>query len=196
MPRRQHEQRQECQRRRDLPPALAHVARAKAQAIGVFPAGQVREQHQSEDPHPRAAVAIAQVPDVRQDHGVNQHRLQNGELRTVVPPCRASCPPRCSNSNGRVSKRDTGPAAFPPHAPMASGDGKAGSALGLLLRRMYRYRWTFSLALALVACHTLAQSSNIAVLPPQPPALGFLTRPYRRGLSPPSTWPIPAAWLP
>jgi len=78
--RRQHEQRQECQRRRQLPPARTHVARAKAQAIGVFAAGQVREQHQSEDHHPRAAVAIAQVPDVRHDQGVNQRRLQNGEL--------------------------------------------------------------------------------------------------------------------
>jgi hypothetical protein len=40
-------------------------------------------------------------------------------------------------------------------------------------------------SLALVAFHALAQTSNIAVLPPQPHALGFLTRPYRQRIVPP-----------
>jgi outer membrane protein TolC len=44
------------------------------------------------------------------------------------------------------------------------------------------YRWS---SLALVACHALAQSSHIAVLPPEPRALGFLTRPYRQRIVPP-----------
>jgi outer membrane protein TolC len=47
---------------------------------------------------------------------------------------------------------------------------------------VYPYRWS---CLALVACHAVAQSSNIAVLPPRPQALGFLTRPYRQRIVPP-----------
>ena len=52
---------------------------------------------------------------------------------------------------------------------------------------MYQYRATlFQLAsLTLVAFHALAQTSNIAVLPPQPRALGFLTRPYQQRIVPP-----------
>ncbi|MGA2723719.1 MAG: TolC family protein [Bryobacteraceae bacterium] len=52
---------------------------------------------------------------------------------------------------------------------------------------MYPYRATlFRLAfLLLVAFHALAQSSNIAVLPPPPRALGFLTRPYQQRIVPP-----------
>ena len=52
---------------------------------------------------------------------------------------------------------------------------------------MYQYRATlFRLAsLTLVAFHAVAQSSNIAVLPPPPRALGFLTRPYRQRVVPP-----------
>ena len=55
------------------------------------------------------------------------------------------------------------------------------------LRRVYPYRARlFRLSsLALVAFHALAQTSNIAVLPPQPHALGFLTRPYRQRIVPP-----------
>jgi hypothetical protein len=40
-------------------------------------------------------------------------------------------------------------------------------------------------SLTLVALHALAQTSNIAVLPPRPQALGFLTRPYQQRIVPP-----------
>jgi hypothetical protein len=49
----------------------------------------------------------------------------------------------------------------------------------------YRARLFRRASLALVACHAWAQTSNIAVLPPQPHALGFLTRPYRQRIVPP-----------
>jgi outer membrane protein TolC len=49
----------------------------------------------------------------------------------------------------------------------------------------YRARLFRLASLALVACHALAQSSHIAVLPPEPRALGFLTRPYRQRIVPP-----------
>jgi outer membrane protein TolC len=86
---------------------------------------------------------------------------------------------QCSNSDGRVSKRDTGRAAFDdPPLPWYMPDRPSDC----FLRRVCLYRWS---SLALVAFHGLAQTSNIAVLPPQPRALGFLTRPYRQRIVPP-----------
>ena len=86
---------------------------------------------------------------------------------------------QCSNSDGRVSKRDTGGAAFD-NTPLAWC--KADRPSDCFLRSVCPYRWSF---LALVACHAWAQSSHIAVLPPEPRALGFLTRPYRQRIVPP-----------
>jgi outer membrane protein len=65
--------------------------------------------------------------------------------------------------------------------------GKPDRPADCSLRRVYPYRARlFRLAaLALVAFHASAQSSNIAVLPPQSHALGFLTRPYRQRIVPP-----------
>jgi len=62
------------------------------------------------------------------------------------------------------------------------------------LRRVYPYpARLFRLAfLALVTLHALAQPANIAVLPPPPRALGFLTRPYRQRIVPRSISPIRA----
>jgi hypothetical protein len=86
---------------------------------------------------------------------------------------------QCSNSDGGVSKRDTGGAAFD-DTPLAWC--KADRPSDCFLRSVCPYRWSF---LALVACHAWAQSSHIAVLPPEPRALGFLTRPYRQRIVPP-----------
>jgi outer membrane protein TolC len=49
----------------------------------------------------------------------------------------------------------------------------------------YRARLFQLASLTLVALHAWAQSSNIAVLPPRPRALDFLTRPYRQRIVPP-----------
>jgi len=76
-------------------------------------------------------------------------------------------------------KRDTGGAAFD-NTPLAWC--KAGSASDCFLRSVCPYR---CLPWRLVACHAWAQSSHIAVLPPEPRALGFLTRPYRQRIVPP-----------
>ena len=86
---------------------------------------------------------------------------------------------QCSNSDGRVSKRDTGGAAFDDR-PLAWY--KPDRPSDCSLRRVCPYRWS---SLALVACHAWAQSSHIAVLPPETRALGFLTRPYRQRIVPP-----------
>src|SRR5271157_357614 len=65
--------------------------------------------------------------------------------------------------------------------------GKPDRPADCSLRHVYPYRARlFRLAsLTLVAFHTFAQPSNIAVLPPPPRALGFLTRPYRQRIVPP-----------